>query len=173
VIKDKRFLTGLGTGLIAGAILLQVMNFASAQSNQLVSPDKLYSQEEADELIRAAVVEANDPVTKVAEEEQQAAEQSPAQVQIVDEIPLSNSEEPEGQENNETVSAYSLTVYYKMTSEEVAEAAKEALLIEDTELMLKELIDRKLTGRIQVGQYTFTEKPEISELIGIITTPRK
>jgi predicted TIM-barrel fold metal-dependent hydrolase len=172
VIKDKRFLTGLGTGLIAGAILLQVMNFASAQSNQLVSPDKLYSQEEADELIRAALVKANDTVIKEAEEEQ-AAEQTPAQVQIVDEIPLSNSEESAVQENNVNVPAYALTVYYKMTSEEVAEAAQEALLIEDTELMLKELIDRKLTGRIQVGQYTFTEKPEISELIRIITTPRK
>lgn len=60
-MKDRKFLTGLGVGLIIGALLLQLMNIASSGSGDTVLPrseDKVYTQEQVDKLIHDAVRQA-------------------------------------------------------------------------------------------------------------------
>lgn len=55
MVKDRRFLVGLGCGLIAGALLLQIMLFGEQQQEKLLAFDgaaeagQLYSQAELDE----------------------------------------------------------------------------------------------------------------------------
>lgn len=57
MVKDRRFLVGLGCGLMAGALLLQVMLFGEQQQEKLLSFDgtaeteQMYSQAELDELL--------------------------------------------------------------------------------------------------------------------------
>lgn len=57
--KNKHFLKGLGIGLIAAAVLLQLMlTVKQADSGTL---NKMYSQEQLDEAVRKAVKEEKPP----------------------------------------------------------------------------------------------------------------
>src|SRR5690606_24115781 len=106
VFKNKRFLIGLGSGLIAGAILLQLMNVAASGTGTISLPEdsgnevmtveeltamaehlgykvyeideKLYTQMEVDELLRSA----NEPQESGKEEKD--GTDSPAEDQPAD-----------------------------------------------------------------------------------------
>lgn len=167
--KDKRFLTGLGFGLIAGAILLQLMNVAT--SGDMVMPEsensnesrqytvseltdiadqlgyriykrdeKRYTEGEAGELVRAAIEQDRE------REQQPATPEQPAEKQ-----------------------SYVFTIKSGMSSDQVAEALVNAKLIDDGDAFKKELARRELTNKIQVGDFTFEKKPSLAELIDKIT----
>jgi len=176
VIKDKRFLTGLGAGLIIGAVLLQLMNFAEAGRTPAPLSDKLYSQEEADVLVRQELdqaaqheADANNPIADVPGEqepadEQAAGDEEPSDSQPVDEIDA---------EIDADEQSYEITIRYRMTSEDAAEAALEAGLIDDKDVLLQELIRRNLTYRLQIGTFTFTSRPTVAELVDVLTSRPK
>ncbi len=175
--KDKRFLTGLGTGLIIGAILLQLMNFAGAGRESVVPTDKLYSQEEADELVRKALVQAAEQT--LAEEEakaesSEADEDALSAAEIEDDSIQADLESSEDSDDEvEATATYEVTIRYRMTSEDAADAAIEAGLLDDKDAFLQELIRRNLTYRLQIGTFTFNTKPTIPELVQTLTSKPK
>lgn len=168
--KDKRFLIGLGTGLIVGSILLQLMNIAETDNQTLLFPDqeeetkqeitmeqwtaaadrlgyeyyprteKRYTQEEVDALIEEAVNTAKDSFALQPEEGME----------------VSNSE-------------YEVMITEGMPSNAVAEALLEAGLIDDLNAFKQQLRSGKLERKILSGRFTFPQKPSMEEIIETIT----
>lgn len=186
MIKDKRFLTGLGSGLIIGAILLQLMNVASSgaqrmtasQSDDTVTEGEYTAEqlvEIADKLGYAVYEKSEkwysqekvDELVRTAEEKGKEAariEQSRGtELPAKDELPAQESS------TEVTSVSYRLTIESGMSSEKVAEALVSAKLIDETDAFLNELNRRKLTDKLQIGPFEFDHKPTLTELINMIT----
>lgn len=175
--KDKRFLIGLGTGLIVGSILLQLMNLGLSDHSSVVFPDnegapeeqqisleqwteaaeqfgyayyprseKRYTQAEVDELLEAAVNEADEADERTVTQ--------PAQ---------------QDSDNEESNADYVVRIREGMSADEVSHALFEAGIIDDLDTFRQALLDRKLQYKIQYGTFTFAHKPDITEIIETIT----
>jgi len=187
VLKDNRLLIGLGLGIIIGAILLELMNAAISgveQGSPLTSSildeaeysvaelreiadsldykviEKsvvLYTQSQLDDALQSAEQTVLD---KPAVEEPVVVApidiKTPAKVPIQEEITESNT--------------YKLTIKSGMTTKDVTQLLIGAGLIDDAESFEKELSNRKLNNKIQVGDFNFLSKPSLTELINEITS---
>lgn len=183
MLKDKRYLFGLGTGLIIAAILLELMHFAEAGTGGALLPpsvsdeERTYSVDErtysADELRRIAgnmgydIYEKSIKLYTQAElDEQLALQAESAGEQSV--APPDDSELGEIVENTNTMS-FSITIKQGMRSFEVSELLVKAGLIDDAKAFTEVVNLRGLTNRIRVGTFVFTERPDTDALIEAIT----
>ena len=169
MIKQRRFTTGLGTGVIIGAILLQLMNIAAAGTEQLTQ-----SESEADAGTGTGMV------TSAVENEQQLSEaadrlgyhiykksvQRYTQEQLDEQVRIAVEQIEQAVPE---AAGLSVTITSGMTAEQVAEALLDAKLIDDVSVFLKELARRQLTYRIEPGVFEFESVPVLSELITRIT----
>lgn len=175
MLKDNRLLIGLGIGLIIGAILLELMNVAvtgvgqDAPLNDRILDEKKYTLEElkdiADSLeyniIGKSVVfytqdEMDDVILK--------GKASTVKEQIV--------EAPAEKPVTGDKSVYRINIQTGMVTEDVTQVLITAGLISDADSFKKELSRRELNNNIQVGEFEFTQKPSLTELINIITSQR-
>jgi len=173
-MKDKRFLTGLGLGLIIGTVLLQLMNIANLGSdNTLLSnrdEDKGFTQQEVNEMIRTALEKAQINTEKVPEASPDVIPVADLDINSESNNQTQSAVEQEISDNTETPNPqYSITIKPGMSSDQAAEALFEAMLIEDKTLFIKELSHRKLANKIQVGTFLFKKLPTLNELIERLT----
>lgn len=176
MLRDRRFLTGLGAGLMIGAMLLQLMTaFGSGPAETVddalrreetpADPDRLaeearrlglvlhdasktwLTREEADAMVREAVDRAR--------EEAPAAGGRTGGVEAVgpDELPH----------------YYLVEIRAGMTSDEVGSMLHAAGLVDDLDEWRREMDARGLTIRIRAGTYAFAYKPDLAELIDAVT----
>jgi hypothetical protein len=182
VLRDKRFLTGLGAGLMIGAILLQLMNAAAGLGSpgdrnaaglfnlpdraQLEEDASLlglvlhdaketwYTQEEVDALLREARSGTE------AEESGTSAERQPSVGSASDITSVQSDVMPH---------FFLIDIRSGMSSDEVGRMLQAAGLVDDLDAYRQEMEARGLDVKIRAGTYTFAFKPEISDLIDAIT----
>lgn len=170
-MSKKLFWTGLGSGMIAGALLLQLTLTVSdhAELPSMEPHDdqvKLYTEAEMDELLQLRLEEAmkklvqTTPEPTPEPEPEQAGEPTPES---------ENPAEVPSQIEKQTV----LYVAYRMSAEEVADMLHKSGLITDPVAFIAEMKNRKLTGKIRTGVHLFEGAPTEDDIYENLVAPNK
>lgn len=162
----KTYLYGLGTGLIAGALLLQLASIGESASRVMT-----YEELQAAATARGYVLHdanttwytAEELETKVAEAEARARAEEGR-----DANPADNSVDS-GTETGGMVYAFTIAAGTELAT--VAKLLYELGLVSDYNGFLLEMEQRELTGKVQAKHYRFDEVPTMEELIEELTTP--
>lgn len=164
-MSKKLYWTGLGSGMIAGALLLQLtltvsdhadLPAAEPQDHQV----KLYTEAEMEEVLATRLKEAMDKL------EPATPTQEPAAEQPGESTPEPEPAEPQIQIEKQTV----LYVAYRMSAEDVADMLHKSGLIADPVAFLAEMKNRKLTGKIRTGVHLFEGEPTEDEIFENLTS---
>ncbi len=159
MLKNKSLLTGIGLGMILGAVLLQLTYSVPSpgekplQGDAATVAEKVYSQQEVDALLR-----------QDREEQRQAWEkEAKQQDNLQNAVPASGGTEGAS-------SAGLIVIVPGEGSQSVAEKLLEAGLIDDKRQFEDRLGELKLSRTIQPGEFTFEDRPDIDEIISRITS---
>lgn len=162
--KRKMFLYGLGAGLVAGALLMQLGSIGQSAGKATESPPTL-AELTAGQL-RAiaeehgyALYDADEPLL-TAEEADRQAEEAAAQAR-----------EEALAEGGSTV--YALTIGPGSTLSTVAELVYSAGFVENPSVFTDAMTERGLQYSMRAGYYSFTGAPQLDELIERLTSPAK
>jgi hypothetical protein len=163
VLKSKPFLIGLGCGLIAGAIFLQLMISSGEIKNKtsVIVADALTQEQlqaEAGRLNMKVIPKENLSYTQqqideikqkaAAEEKSKAANAAPVKEKILRTVHIPNP----------------------MDATSVANVLVTAQVIPESAQLLNLLIEQKLTEKIRYGTYTFEDQTDVKEVLRKITT---
>lgn len=167
-MRRKTFLYGLGSGLIAGALLVQLGNIGEMAKRPL---DQLPIQEMTREQFRSmaekygyGLYDANTSVLTQEEAEhlvQEAAEKARAEA----------LEEAEGDRSSNTT-VYAFTIAPGSTLQQVALLLEAIGFVQDADSFMNNMKAQGLSSRIRAGAYRFDEVPAFDELAEKLTTPQ-
>jgi hypothetical protein len=181
MLNDRKFLNGLGIGLIVGAMLLELMNqsavtsLPATDSNPPVSvsdsglaqpnePDKKdvakepkYTQAEVDTLIQRKVAEAASAAAKASPTPQPDPSKTAAAPPD-----MSSDKPPE--------KTTAMFISEGLSASEIAELLYRSEIIPDRAQFLLQLDERNLNRRIQRGYFEFLGHPGVEEIVDQITT---
>lgn len=174
MVKHRLFWTGMGGGLVVGALLLQLMN-ASAQISQSSEP-QLPRDTWDEQTWRLNAEEAGFALypleTRLYTEEQiqqQVAEAlAGVHEQSADAQPDGGVLPEETEANSEEVT---VDIASGMLASEVADYLQAQGVISDRDQFEQRMKDRKLTPNIRRGTYTFAKDEDIDIIIDYITFP--
>jgi hypothetical protein len=168
VLRNKAFLIGLGSGLIAGAVMLQLMwkvdelenkkpqAGASVPTQEQVKLDaerlnlKLYTQQQVDEM-----------KMKAAEEEKNRIAKTAAPVPTATPTPTALPKEK---------IIRTVLIPDRLDATSVAGLLVQAQIIAEPTKLISMLEDQKLTGKIHYGFYSFENSPDVTDVLKRITT---
>lgn len=170
MLKDRLFLLGLGVGLIAGTLLLQLMLAADVQQDrteqmaaQIVGSasennSTLDSEQAKDDEQAQLLEQAQKELETLRQEQEQLLKEQEERVKAA------LAEQLEQQAEQTGVRAVS--VKKGMGVNAIAELLQDAALIDDAEAFLKEArLDR---NRIRNGKYYFTGTPDAEQIKQIL-----
>ncbi|MCM3625920.1 hypothetical protein M3194_00900 [Paenibacillus glycanilyticus] len=174
MFKNRSFVAGLGAGIIAGAILLQLMQIGDESQQKLADgfkdgEPKLYTQAELD--------------TKLAEERAKAVKEagnasSPAASAKPEESPPAEASSPPAAEDKDEAAVQKPTEHDKpvdkrqvritggMNLTDTAELLAKQKLISDKDAFIKAM--NKKT--VRAGYFIFEGNPTVEEIIRILTS---
>ncbi|TMV52061.1 endolytic transglycosylase MltG [Paenibacillus mesophilus] len=167
MFKNRLFLYGLGLGLIAGAVMLQLM-FKVDEMERLPTVEQL--QADAGKL-SYKVVPKEQPVYSDKEIEaikQKAAEEERNKIAKQTAAPApAPTNAPPAQAVVKTIK----TVYIseRMDASQVADMLANAGVLPDSAGLVASLNQKKLTTRIRAGSYSFEDQPSVDDVIAKIT----
>jgi hypothetical protein len=172
VFKNKGFIYGLGVGLIIGASLLQLMNFA-------VMDDKTLSNES--QSASPSISPYTDPLpslapissTKAAKPAETARTPDKPSASPISTPEITKTEEPVKPAPVATVAdpnVNSILIESGMTSSEVAGMLFDKGIITDEKVFDNALSHLKLDRIIRVGTFTFLPNEKDEDIINQITT---
>ena len=183
MFRDRLFLTGLGIGLIAGALLLQLMNVAldAREAVQMSNP------EDGDGTVQQALETSPTPGISASVQDDESGNKpeqtSPAPTAILPVVtksaepaPNVSSAIPETTSNTyegQVDSGISVSVYGGMSSEEVVGQLARAGVISDQQALLEAIYAYKVQTKIRTGTYIIPKDAEHSEIIAIITKQKQ
>lgn len=187
MFRDKRLMTGLGAGLMLGAMLLQLMVLATSGTDAEdpfsvpgETPDEEQLRLEAEQLgfllqdaseqwyTRAEV----DKMIREALEEREAAPAATAGKPASGEAD-SGATAGTVSDNGALPHYYLIEIRAGMASDEVGEMLHAAGLVDDLDAYREKMARLGLTVKIRAGTYTFAYKPELEALIDAITLPTR
>lgn len=172
MFKNKLFLNGLGTGLIVGAILLQLM-LAVTEAEKKGIP-------QSDEVEPSIETENETAILRKTKElgyqvfEKDETLYTIEQLQAELEKAKKEDEDDKQAATLNTASAEQVrafTVSASTSSSTVANLLLEMNLIKDKQAFEDELSKRQLNSNIQTGYYIFRGNPTMDEIILKITAP--
>ncbi|ANY69646.1 hypothetical protein BBD42_26535 [Paenibacillus sp. BIHB 4019] len=187
MFKNRVFLTGLGLGIIIGALLLQMMMIGESSQQKLSNRDnadagqeeKLYSQSEVD-----AIVEAQKATSSIKEESEATAvpsptaspEQAPSESAApqasapaspkASAVPTDNSSAAADTDENTIRKMVRIQAGTNLTAASEL-LAKEKLISDKAAFIRKMKQEKKL---VRAGYFLFTGNPSLEEVITTITT---
>lgn len=167
MFKNRFFLYGLGIGLIAASLLLQLASMSSKLERDQEEPIEWEAFFEAhfDELSQAAQLQGY-RIIKVEDSELEDSELEDVEL----EEPSANDEPLTEQADKELPpEPMVLDITYGMTSIDVADLLEQLHLIDDRTDFERAMSSRALNRRIQAGTYEFTDVPKLHDLIDLIT----
>ena len=157
MVKKRSFWTGLGLGLIAGCLLLQMMLIGSAEpamsSIEEIDVETLKQQAEN---LGYRLYESGErwySNAELAEKVSEAKQDALASVE----------------QNMEPGLERAVYIAPGMSSIQVADLLAKVSLIEDKDLFIQEIKKRKQQGQIQAGVISFKGEPDIAEIIDRLT----
>ena len=163
MFKNRTFVTGLGIGLIAGAVLLQLLETVNGIENRPI----------ADEL---TLTELKDAAEKqnyklVPQDERTYTEQ---EIETLKQKAAEEERQRLAAENNSASAPQGKvirTVYIpdRTNAADVANILAKANIIAEPEPLINRMKELQLTTKIRYGMYTFETIPELDELIRLLT----
>ncbi|MEB3101134.1 hypothetical protein [Ferviditalea candida] len=162
--KNRLFLNGLGLGLIAGALLLQLMNSVPSSDKEALIPQQTANATPQMDLneIKARAGELGLHVFDKDEK-------------IYTEVELQDQLEKSKREAIQSLSPQTRWVFAisaGMSAYKIADMLISMQIIEDTNAFIAEIKSQNLGSKIRAGIYTFDQKPTMAELIDKITGDR-
>lgn len=167
MFKNRLFLYGLGIGLIAGAVMLQLM-FKVDEMERLPTVEQLQADSGK---LNYKVVPKEQPIYTDKEIEaikQKAAEEERNKLAKQTAAP---SPAPTNAPPAQTVAKTVKTVYIseRMDASQVADMLANAGVLPDSAGLVASLNQKKLTTRIRAGSYSFEDQPSVDDVIAKIT----
>lgn len=156
MLKNKLFLNGLGTGLIIGAILLQLMISVSEAENKPLPESEPPLKQEVNDL---------DALKETAKE---LGYQLYTQEEM-DKLLKAAKEETYKQSSVKIIKAF--VIPSGSAASEVANMLLDLKLIADKQSFEDALSQKQLNSKIQPGYYQFEGTPKLAEVIKKITKP--
>lgn len=171
MLKDRSFVLGLGVGLIAGVLMLQLMLAADVQQErteqieaQITSSDTLNdgaAQAEHEEQAKL-LQETQAELEALKQEKERLLKEQDEKVKTA----LAEQLEQARQEQAEAPAVRAVNVKRGMNMSAIAELLQDAALIEDASVFLKETqLDR---NRIRNGKYYFSGAPDAQQIQKIL-----
>ncbi|SFS48267.1 hypothetical protein [Paenibacillus sp. 453mf] len=191
MIKNRSFLIGLGTGIAAGALILQLALIGQGQAGGQPTQDlSTLSREELQEAAEELELKVYDASAEVMTEEEWTEARAGEQAQDNSTLSGTNSgntsssggpavsvpeqpDQPEAPENtnapNPAGEPVPGTVSYRVingaTLNDVADNLLSLRVIEDRDAFVEEAINQGINRKIQVGTFEFTEGESIDSII--------
>jgi len=163
VLKNRTFVTGLGIGLIAGAVLLQLLETANGIKNRPLAGELTLDE------LKEAVEKQNYKL--VPQDERTYTEQ---EIERLKQKAAEEERQRLAAENN-SVSAPQgkviRTVYIpdRTNAADVANILAKANIIAEPDSLINRMKELQLITKIRYGVYTFETIPELDELIRLLT----
>jgi len=165
MVSRKTYLYGLGTGLIAGSLLLQLASIGESSAGTM-SEDQLEAAAAASGYVlkdaRVAWFTEQQVQEKVTEAEGKLRAQLEAE---------GASNAPVPAETAKPTMVYGFTIGAGTELKDVAKLVYELGLVNDYNGFLIEMKERGLSGSVQAKHYRFDRVPTTDELIEALTTP--
>ncbi|MGG6311150.1 hypothetical protein [Paenibacillus macerans] len=198
MMKNRHFMLGLGCGLIAGALLLQVMLIGQGSGKALYTKEQI---QQAAEQVGLKVVEGDQELLTEQEWLERSGQEtglpddgaagqpsspaspqqpdkpktpdSPAQPDNGEGKPISDANTGKTNSPREPAEPQPVAVEYKIvdgtTLNGVAEGLQLAGVIADKEAFLKTAVAKKINYKVRAGTYTFREGEDYDSIISKIT----
>ncbi|HZG75675.1 MAG TPA: hypothetical protein VEZ72_07430 [Paenibacillus sp.] len=167
----KTYLYGLGTGLIAGALLLQLASIGESAS---LTNEELEAAAAAGGYVlkdaRVAWFNESEVEARVEEAVAAALADKPTDEPAPEAKPAETTPPP-AQAPAEAAKVYAFTIAEGTELKTVAKLVYELGLVADYNEFLIEMDERGLAGKIQAKHYRFDRVPTLDELIVALTTP--
>jgi hypothetical protein len=161
VFENRRFVTGLGIGLIAGAALLQLMLTVDKATSRPVEPKTTPT-------VQQAQAEGPDRESTL----QQGAEKEPSGTASgTEQSAQAPGQGTEPAQTSEVTVVRAVYISERMDAASVAELFAQAQIVPEAKPLLDALNERQLTGRIRSGYYTFKDSPAVFDIVDQITKP--
>lgn len=169
MLKNRSFLKGLGSGFIAGALLLQIMIIAGDVNNRVPAPAGEGSPALTAELVKEKAGELGlkvyDKNAKLYDQAQlddavaKAVEKARAEAAAAAPAPTAGSKQ--------------INVYIMdgMPAVQVVDYLHRSGVIVDRQAFERTLIQGQYTSKIRAGLYTFGLNEKIEDVIAKLTTP--
>ncbi|TLS49821.1 endolytic transglycosylase MltG [Paenibacillus antri] len=168
----KTYLYGLGTGLIAGSLLLQLASIGQSATSALTEAELQAAATAGGYVLkdaRMAWFNESEVEARVAEAVEKALEEAAAGAG--DEKTAEPAEQPAEAPPAEAAKIYAFTIAEGTELTTVAKLLYELGLVSDYNGFLIEMDERGLAGKIQAKHYRFDRVPTMDELIEALITP--
>ncbi|MCK9858146.1 hypothetical protein [Paenibacillus sp. ATY16] len=174
MFKNRSFVAGLGVGIIAGAILLQLMQIGDESQQRLSNgfndgEPKLYTQAELDEKLAEERDKASRNAAETAKPATEKPEESPAVKASEPPVDSSKSDDKkEGSADKPTEAAVKRQVRITggMNLTDTAELLSEQKLISDKDAFIKAMKNKP----VRAGYFIFEGNPTVADIIRILTS---
>lgn len=177
VLRNKMFLIGLGSGLIAGAIMLQLMwkvDEMESKTNRTSMTDFTVEQvkKEAERLSMTVISKDQQVYTsqQIDEIKRMAAEEEKTRQAKAAPTPAPTTQSPVTKEATKEKIVRTVVIPDRSDATAVAALLVQAQIISEPTKLIAMLQEQKLTSRIYYGFYSFENSPEVAEVVKKITT---
>ncbi len=168
MLKNKSLLYGLGTGLILGAVLLQLMNEAApANSAASKRPAAGQAPEEMD-LIRLKEVAST--YYNVYDKSQKLYDQTQVDAMIAQKLKEENDKQAAQPQPAAPDKETYIYVSKGMTAVQVADLLQQSGVIADKTAFVGMMKQKQLNDKIVSGVHVFKGFPELAQVIANLTT---
>ncbi|SCW42530.1 hypothetical protein SAMN04487970_1006178 [Paenibacillus tianmuensis] len=169
MLKNKSLLYGLGTGLILGAVLLQLMN-AVAPSSSAASKQPAAGQA-PEEMDRIRLKEAASTYFNVYDKSQKLYDQPQVDAMIAQKLKEEKDKQAAQPQSAAPDKETYIYVSKGMTAAQVADLLQQSGVIADRTALVDELRQKQLNDKIISGVHGFKGSQELTQIIANLTTP--
>ncbi|MCZ8512341.1 hypothetical protein O9H85_07835 [Paenibacillus filicis] len=161
MFNNKPLLYGLGSGLIAGAILLQLMNVAAAPGGKSAVPAPTLEDMDSNQIRQVAskYFVVNDKNAQIYN-----------QKQVDDLIQQRLKEEAAKQQGSSVIRETYIYISEGQTSFQVADMLLQSGVVTDKKAFEDEMNKRKMNGKIVAGTHVFKGPADLDGVIANITS---
>ncbi|ACT02057.1 hypothetical protein [Paenibacillus sp. JDR-2] len=168
MFKNRSFIAGLGVGIIAGAILLQLMQIGDESQQKLSNgfedgEPKLYTQAELDEKLAEERDKASQNTVETAKPAAEKPEESPF---VKASEPPADSGKNDDKKAEEAVKKRQVRITGGMNLTDTTELLAEQKLISDKDAFIKAMKDKP----VRAGYFIFEGNPTVADIIRILTS---
>ncbi|WP_166237919.1 endolytic transglycosylase MltG [Paenibacillus turpanensis] len=159
----KRFLYGLGWGIIGTALIMQLLTFAQEGPGKTLPPQPGEAAQDTVEVVKEKASAHGYELVKKGEKLYTQEEVAKLQQTAAEEA----AKKAAAEQQQEMKTALIITEQSSATS--IADALTKLGLVSSRNQFLTALAEQQLNQKLQIGTYVFVGKPELAEIITRIT----
>ncbi|MCM3272078.1 hypothetical protein [Paenibacillus elgii] len=169
MLKNKSLLYGLGTGLILGAVLLQLMN-AVAPSSSAASKQPVAGQA-PEEMDRVRLKEVASTYFNVYDKSQKLYDQPQVDAMIAQKLKEERDKQAAQPQSAASDKETYIYVSKGMTAAQVADLLQQSGVIADKATFVDTMKQKQMNDKIISGLHVFKGAQELPQVITNLTTP--